>query len=124
MKQLTGEQKQKRRRIQRISFWSIIIVLIVAAECLIVGALVSMGKTPGIVELLMYQMIIPIVCGFAVFIGLVARKLKPDLYDEYAVTSLVTIEAQARKFVELHNQFAKERSDPATLEITKKKGGV
>ena len=120
MKQITGEQRQKRRRILRVAFWAIIFVLIVAMECLIVGALISVGKKPGIIDLLIYQMIIPIVCGFAVFIGLAARKLRPDLYDEYSVTSLVTIEDQARKFVELHNQFAKERGEQVILQIIKK----
>ena len=121
VKQLNGAQKQQRRRAARIVFWGFIYLIVVSSECLIVGGIVSIGRNPGILDILLYQVIIPIVGGFSVIIGLISRKLKPDLYDEYGVTSLITIENQARKFVELYNKFADEQDNPERLELVKKK---
>lgn len=122
MKQITGEQKQQLRRAWRIIFWVVIIFSVNTAECFVIGSLMNLTRTPGIADLLIFQLIIPIVTGFNVTVGLLCRKLRPDLYDKYSVTSLATIEDQARKMIELHNQFAVERDADERL-VMEKSGG-
>lgn len=121
--QKTNEQKQQARRAWRIATWTLVMFIVNCAECFVIGSLMNLTRTPGIADLLVYQLIIPIVTGFNVTVILIGRKLKPDLYDEYSVTSLTTIEDQGRKMVELHNQFAEERGGKERLAIVKSING-
>jgi len=77
----------------------------------------------NITDIIAFQLIIPIVSGFAIAIGLVGRNLVPDLYDSYSKTSSATIMRKVRRYVELYNQFSEERGEKHRIEIVNKKGG-
>ena len=117
MKTLSQEMIQAKRRFWRSAFWVVLLIMVVSIECLVIRSLINILNLQKIIDLTVYQMIIPIICGFSVVTGLIFRKLKPDLYDEYAKTSCITIFNQALKMAELHNQFAEERKEKNRIKI-------
>lgn len=119
--ELKNETKKQIRRVWRNISWTISFLIITALECLVFLTLINMTKEsefPPLQEL-PYVIIIPIVFGFAVIIAVIGRKLKPDLYDQYIITSSVSLKNEAQKLIELYNQWEGAGEKPEYLKIEK-----